>query len=97
MITRRAGRIIREPGRPGGMAGGCIQPTHYEFPVILNEVKSSQQAGATSMLSLAIWPSQPWILRIAQDDKLGLNTRPSPDGSGPRGASSALTGLSAPA
>jgi hypothetical protein len=29
------------------------------------------------MLSLAIWPSMPWILRFAQDDKLGLKTLPS--------------------
>ena len=30
----------------------------------------------TSMLSLAIWPSMPWILRSAQDDKPGLKTLP---------------------
>src|SRR5258708_9369851 len=27
-----------------------------------------------SMRSLAIWPSLPWILRFAQDDKPGLKT-----------------------
>src|SRR5258708_34819420 len=29
------------------------------------------------MRSLAIWPSLPWILRFAQDDKPGLKTLPS--------------------
>ena len=39
------------------------------FGSVLNEAKPSKQAGLTSMRSLVMTRSLPWILRFAQDDK----------------------------
>jgi hypothetical protein len=48
--------------------------------VILNEVKSSQQAGITSMGTNVTSPAYTWILRDAQNDRFdelcGLKTHP---------------------
>jgi hypothetical protein len=48
--------------------------------VILNEVKSSQQAGITSMATNVTSPAYTWILRDAQNDRCdelcGLKTHP---------------------
>jgi Iap family predicted aminopeptidase len=47
----------------------CLQ-TH-QIPGTCHSERSEE-----SILSLAIWPSVPWILRSAQDDKPGLKTPP---------------------
>ena len=46
----------------------CSNFIRYQLYVILNEVKSSQQAGITTTLSLTIWYSVSWILLFVQDD-----------------------------
>src|SRR5258708_1122765 len=68
----------RPDGKFSETALGGQFPSRECFQTLQILLSCHSERSEESMRSLAIWPSLPWILRFAQDDKPGLKTLPNP-------------------